>query len=299
MTGAELGFLLLGSHLGDLHRPCLTPAQLGDLRHRMQIKAGTQPGEDYVDQAFLASLGYEPELCGRILRLLSQKELAGNYLERGRQAGYHCLTRCSPQYPEAFRVLLGERAPAVLWYSGDQALLHGPAVSLVGSRDATEQALEFAAAAGSQAARQNYTLISGGARGCDRVAQQSCLQQGGRVVCILADGLCHHEPGCGNLLYLCEDSYDLPFSAARALSRNLLIHTLGQVVLVAQCGVRGGTWSGTTQNLRHGWRPVCFNREDGPMYQELVERGAVPVGLKALEDYGSLTHRQLRLFPDC
>lgn len=296
MTGAELGFLLLGSHLGDFNRPCLTLAQLETLQQKVQRQSGVQPGERYVDFPFLTSLGYEPEMCRRILGLLSQRALAQAYVDRGRRLGYGCITRSSPQYPAVFRELLGAQAPAVLWYRGNPDFLRTATVGLVGCREATPQALEFAATAGYQAARQGFTLVSGGAKGCDRAAQEGCLKQGGRVIEILAQQLPSAGESRENQLELSEDSYDLPFTVSRALSRNMLIHTLGQVILVAQCGSRGGTWSGTIRNLRNGWRPVFFNREDAGSREELGQRGATPIGQEALCDYQKLLYRQLRLY---
>lgn len=64
-------------------------------------------------------------------------------------------------------------------------------------------------------------------------------------------------------MYLAEQAYDAPFSTPRALGRNYLIHAMGEKTLVAQCRAgSGGTWDGTTENLKHGWSPV-FVHDDG------------------------------------
>ena len=101
-------------------------------------------------------------------------------------------------------------------------------------------------------ARQGYTLVSGGARGTDREGQEACLAAGGRVIAVLAAP--QGAPPVPNLLLCWEDSFDLPFSPARALSRNRIIHILGEKTLVAQTSPGfGGTWNGTEENLRRGW----------------------------------------------
>ena len=90
------------------------------------------------------------------------------------------------------------------------------------------------------------------------------------------------------MLFLSEGGWTLPFSATRALSRNRLIHAMGEKTLVAQTGFgSGGTWSGTLDNLRHGWSTV-FVHDDGSMgAAALIARGAEPVAaltsLRALE----------------
>ena len=95
-------------------------------------------------------------------------------------------------------------------------------------------------------------------------------------------------PARRNVLFLSEGGWTLPFSATRALSRNRLIHAMGEKTLVAQTGFgSGGTWSGTLDNLCHGWSTV-FVHDDGSMgAAALIARGAEPVAaltsLRALE----------------
>ena len=83
-----------------------------------------------------------------------------------------------------------------------------------------------------------------------------------------------------------EGGFELGFSAQRALSRNRLIHAMGEKTLVAQCRAgTGGTWDGTTENLRHGWSPVFVNSDGSEGAQALIARGAVPVRtLSGLDD---------------
>ena len=83
-----------------------------------------------------------------------------------------------------------------------------------------------------------------------------------------------------------EQGYDLPFSAQRALSRNHFIHAMGEKTLVAQCRAgAGGTWDGTTENLRRGWSPVFVSDDGSEGAQALIARGAVPVRtLSGLDD---------------
>ena len=93
-------------------------------------------------------------------------------------------------------------------------------------------------------------------------------------------------PAQAHVLYLAEQGYDLPFSAQRALSRNHFIHAMGEKTLVAQCRAgAGGTWDGTTENLRHGWSPVFVSDDGSEGAQALIARGAVPVRtLSGLDD---------------
>lgn len=295
MTGAELGYLLLGSHLGDPARRPLTPAQLVRLRQRVRSH-GRTVGEGQVDEAFLRSLGYSAVDSAHILALLGQVDQAIAYLETAERHGLHCITRCSGNYPAALTAAGKYSPPAVLWARGDIGLLGTPAVSLVGSREAKPENLRFAQAVGIRAARQGFTLVSGGARGVDSAGQFACRNERGKVICVVPDALTDHLVYGPGVLFLCEDSYDLHFSFQRALSRNNIIHILGSVVFVAQCNTQGGTWAGTTNNLKHGWKPVYCYQDDAPATRALAALGAIPVGEEKLEDISALCMMQDSLF---
>ena len=88
---------------------------------------------------------------------------------------------------------------------------------------------------------------------------------------------------------LAEDGFDLPFSSQRALSRNRIIHTMGCFVLIAQSDLCvGGTWDGTTKNLRNGWSPVfCFD-DESPAVKELAQMGASLICKEQLTDLSAL-----------
>ncbi|MBE6945935.1 MAG: DNA-processing protein DprA [Ruminococcaceae bacterium] len=295
MTGAELGFLLLGSHLGDPTRRPLTPSQLVRLRQRVQAQGRTMT-DGQVDGAFLRSLGYSANDSAHILSLLGQLDLAIAYLERAEKLGFHCITRCSENYPNALAEAERYSPPVVLWGRGEISLLHTPCISLVGSRQARTANLNFAQAVGTEAALQGYTLVSGGAKGIDSAGQFACRNVGGKVICVVPDALTEHLVYGPGVLFLSEDSYDLHFTHQRALSRNSVIHILGSAVFVAQCDTQGGTWSGTTNNLKHGWRPVYCYRDDSPAAKALVSMGATPVGEESLKEIADLLTGQNSLF---
>ena len=270
MTPGERGFLLLTSQLGNPERKVLTVAQLRTLATRVRALPRSVADRE-LEPEDLRAMGFSGELAGRIMALLDEEELLDHYLSRGARAGCVPLTRVTAGYPIVVRKRLGLDSPGCLWARGDLALLDTPMVALAGSRELREENRAFAREAGRQAARQGYTLVSGNARGADRTAQESCLEAGGRVICVVADALNSHAPD-PRILYLSEDGFDLPFTALRALSRNRVIHSLGERTLIAQCGLRqGGTWDGTVKNLRAGWSPVfCF--EDGSEAVRLLEQ---------------------------
>lgn len=295
MTPAEQGFLLLTSHLGNPLRNPLTSAQFRTLSQRIKNSSRNSDCRDLAPSDFTA-MGYGKKDAERILSLLDDTEVLEHYLSKGKDMHCHPLTRISPNYPHAFRAKLGTDAPPCLWYKGDCDLLTGPAIGLVGSRMLTPMNRCFAKTVGREAAKQGYTLVSGNAKGADRTAQDACILQGGRVISIVADALADKGKD-KNILYLTEDSFDLPFSAIRALSRNRLIHTLGQCTLVAQCELEtGGSWDGSVQNLRHSWGPLSCYNDGSSACAALQDRGANLIDLDELSDLKKLCQSQMSLF---
>lgn len=295
MNPREEGFLLLGSYLGNPERKILTTAQLRTLAQR--AAAMERPMADReLELTDLLAMGYGPELGARILALLNEQELLRRYLTRARQADCVPVSRVSDGYPAVLRRRLGLDSPGVLWCKGETSLLQRPGISLVGSRDIRRENADFAAQVGYQAARQGYVLISGNARGADSIAQNACLEAGGEVISVVADDLTGKR-GSSRVLYISLEGFDLPFTPARALSRNRVIHALGEETLVAQCSAgMGGTWDGTVRNLRAGWSPVFCFQDGTEAVQQLVQLGAGTVQTEDLADLGALQEDVLRLF---
>ena len=293
MRPAEQGFLLLSSHLGDPERKVLTTAQLRTLGKRAKLL----PREDReLAESDLLALGYDRTMAERILALLEDESQLAWYLSRGKRSGCIPVTRVSEEYPDRIRLRMGLDAPGCLWAKGDLSLLTKPAIALVGSRELEEKNRCFAEEAGRQAALQGYVLVSGNAKGADRQAQEACLKAGGQVISVVADELAE-KPQIPGILWLSEDGFDQAFSTSRALSRNRVIHSLGAVALVVQCSLgKGGTWDGTIKNLHHGYSPVCCYADNSDAVTELVQRGAMPVTMAHLGDFGALQKKQQNLF---
>ena len=287
MRPAEQGFLLLSSSLGDPDRRPLSLSQLRILGNRMENMPRPSQNRDLTAEDLL-SIGYGGAQAQRILSLLEDVLQLERYLSRGKKHGCVPLTRVSSGFPKRLHERLGQESPGCLWAKGDLSLLNFPRIALVGSRDIHPENREFAREAGAQAARQGYVLVSGNARGADRIAQDACLQNGGRVISVIADELSTKIVD-ERILYLSEDDFDQPFSAQRALSRNRIIHALCEKTLVAQSDLyTGGTWDGTVKNLRLGLSSVfCFH--DGSVAANaLVQLGAEPVILSQLKDLSVL-----------
>lgn len=296
MTAAERGVLLLCTPLHDGEQ-VLTMAQFRELSLRAQALGA--PEDDLtrqLRQSDMKRLGYDEGYAERILALLSpQRECAlAEYLCKAEAQKIVPLTRVSEGYPAQLAKKLGVSCPPVLFCRGEISLFRRAGIALVGSRALLPRGRSFAGQVGTLCANEGFTLISGGADGADTAAQEACLAAGGRVIVFTAGRLCDCAPR-QNVLYVSESGWNLPFSVPRAMSRNRLIHAMGEKTLVAQTGsFKGGTWSGTVDNLRHGWSPVFICDDKSAGARALIARGAEPTDLSA--GLAALTPRQQTFF---
>lgn len=287
MKAGERGFLLLTSQLGDPNRKPLTIAQFRTLTQQAAEMHPTKDTRQLIPEDITA-LGYDRPMAERIVNLLEAELQLEDYLRLAQKKGCVPITRVGDAYPQLLRNRLGADAPGSLWAKGNLELLKNPVIALVGSRNLRTANKAFAYAVGREAARQGYTLVSGNARGADKTAQNACLEWGGKVISVVADEL-ENCPANENILYLSEDSFDLPFSALRALNRNRIIHAMGYKTFVAQCTCgKGGTWDGTVKNLRHNISPVFCFADGSAAVTELEQMGATLVTTDDILDISAL-----------
>jgi len=102
------------------------------------------------------------------------------------------------QLPCALRAI--PDPPARLFCRGDAALLHAPAVAIVGSRRCTRQGRDIAFRLAQDLAAQGLCVVSGLAYGIDAAAHQGVLQgaeadgRPGTTVDVLGGGLANRDP---------------------------------------------------------------------------------------------------------
>lgn len=300
-SSSEICLMLLYALPGE-------PLREGVYRKLFRAYAALTPPQDEreLDVQDLMRLGCNRETANRILYRLEQTETLHAYLRNLWNRGIQVITRLSSDYPQRLRHVLGDQAPLILYYSGNVGLFSSPCLSLVGSRKLREPGNLFAQRAGAAIAGEGLVYCSGGARGADTVGFQAAMKAGGSAVLYLADSLeaammdSRYRGALkeGRLLLVSESGYDQRFSPQRALSRNRLIHAMGEKTLVAQSDYGfGGTWSGTLENLKQGWSPVfmCNEEPDNQGTCGLIERGAVPVLTEELSQLSQLQQEQLRM----
>jgi predicted Rossmann fold nucleotide-binding protein DprA/Smf involved in DNA uptake len=153
----------------------------------------------------------------------------------------------------------------VLSGAGERNLLSAESIAVVGSRDASPEALSFAAELGRAVASGGLAVASGGARGVDAEALTGALSAGGPSVAIIAEQLERRvrEPSTRAALsdgFLALASPYAPgagFTVRGAMGRKQIVYGMASaaVVVTAKEGT-GGTWAGAVESLRGGMIPL-------------------------------------------
>jgi predicted Rossmann fold nucleotide-binding protein DprA/Smf involved in DNA uptake len=209
------------------------------------------------------------------------------------------VSRSDPQYPAKLRDTLKHQAPTVLFGAGEIQLLRQASVAVVGSRNIDADGTAFAQEIGRKAAAAKWAVVSGGARGTDRLAMQGALESGGVAFGVLADTLERtiRQPDVlqflldGQLVLLTPYLPTAGFSVGAAMGRNKVIYGLADYAVVVSSDFEtGGTWAGAIEALKAGWCPVLVREgENVPKgNHELVKRGASPLTEADLAQFADL-----------
>ncbi len=227
----------------------------------------------------------------RLERLIHRGFLLSQAVERWQARAIWVVSRADAGYPQRLKKRLGDDAPPVLYGCGDAAIHDSGGLAVVGSRHVDDALIEYTERVGGLAASARRTLVSGGARGIDQAAMRGALQQGGRALGILANGLeraalmREHRKFLmdGRLALISPYDPSARFHVGHAMQRNKLIYALADAALVVSSDRgKGGTWTGAVEQLD--------KRKLVPVYTRAT--GEVGDGLRALR------HKGARAWPD-
>lgn len=244
-------------------------------------------------------LGLPPDDAERIARLLDRSGRLALELEGLFSRGMWALTRMDEQYPKQLRDRLKHQAPTVIFGAGEPQLLSRGGVAVIGSRNIDGVGTAFAQEVGRKASGARLPVVSGGARGTDRLAMGAALDAGGVAFGVLADSLERtiRQPDLrqllldGQLVLLTPYAPTAGFSVGAAMGRNKVIYGLADFAVVVSSDYQtGGTWAGAVEALKAGWCPV-FARDGAELpkgNRELLKLGAAPLAETDLKTTDSL-----------
>ena len=233
------------------------------------------------------SLDITNEEYDRYSSLLSRASVIPFEIDKLKNKGIGVITRSDNEYPSLLKQKLKHLSPPLFYYSGNLELLKKPCVGFVGSRSIKEADEEFTKKLVNNLIENDYTIVSGGAKGVDSISSLTATTNGGAAIEFLSDSLlrkikkseCVTSIRNGKLLLLSAVSPDAGFNVGNAMSRNKYIYAQSDSTIVIKSDYKkGGTWEGALENLKNGWcKELCWNNKDYAGNTALIQHGAIPI----------------------
>ena len=145
-----------------------------------------------MDRAWNASLaefkaaGLDDRTAKELIALRSETTPEAE-LERIQRAGINLVSWHDDDYPARLKEIADP--PPVLYFKGVLLPSDERSLAVVGTRGPTSYGREATAGLTAELARNGITIVSGLARGVDGVAHRAALENGGRTIAVLANGL--------------------------------------------------------------------------------------------------------------
>lgn len=197
--------------------------------------------------------------------LLETKKDLSNYafmVEDLLDQGYKILPITSQEYSPVLKKHLGRTyAPPVVYTKGNLQIMKEQSIAIVGSRKASDIALQFTDNIAKKASEDYKVVVSGFAKGVDKQALDSTLKYKGQSIIVLPQGITTFQSGYkkyykqiieGDVLVLSTFYPKAPWSVQFAMARNPIIYGLASEIYVAESNEKGGTWSGVMDGLKKG-----------------------------------------------
>lgn len=206
----------------------------------------------YLDQIgeFSRDDGYEhAETAERVIDELNNSNISKyrDYLDRLTQHNYQFYNLFNPEYPRSLWSL--EDPPLALYKQGN-AQLSDSNIAIVGTRDATDERIEFAFEMAKHLAEEGHTIVSGLALGVDTAAHEGCLEANGETLAILPADIDNVHPKSNRSLaekitksgaLVSERSQFAKMHNGRYIERNRITSGISNAIIVAASREEGGT----------------------------------------------------------
>lgn len=177
-----------------------------------------------------APLALKGEERNHIEKLLLRADKLGEELDRLSERKIYVVGRAQDNYPAKLKKAMGKNAPVVFFFCGEMRLLDAETVAIIGSREASEQEVEYASKHARISAQNGRVIVSGGAKGIDTVAKEAALHAGGKVVTYVSDDMTGYIGK--NAEFILWDRMLVPKPRSRATTRSNATSTSTQAAIM-------------------------------------------------------------------
>ena len=221
----------------------------------------------------------------------AKSELPNNAFlaEQMQNQGFEIIPITSPEYSKTLKTnLKATYSPPVLYIKGNKKIMQEQSIAIVGSRAASEIALNFTDNIAKNASKDYKVVVSGFAKGVDKQALDSAIKYKGQSIIVLPQGIMTFTSGFknyykqiidGDVLVLSTFHPKAGWSTGLAMARNPIIYGLANEIYVAESSEKGGTWSGVIDGLRKGRKIYVRQPENNEKNANniLIQKGAIRV----------------------
>lgn len=194
-------------------------------------------------------------------------ELAERQIEECHKENIRILSKYDSTYP--FLLSQSEDSPALLWVQGEFAAKQENSVAIIGSRKASKHGLLITERITQYFVRNDWSIVSGLALGCDTFAHRSALAFGGHTVAVLAHGHQMIYPSENSKLasqiiesggaLVSEYPYGKRPSKESFVKRDRIQAGLSQGVVMIQASTKGGSLHAVRASLEyHRWVSIPY-----------------------------------------
>ena len=282
ITPQTQALLLLTGRFGDPAHDASDSRALDDAQWTQLAgwlkKRGLQPGDLLADNApgYLAEWDDPAVPAAQILALLGQRAVLASAIGRWTAAGIWAIGRADPDYPKRLKRRLRGDAPAVLFGSGDRALLNRGGIALIVGEDAAVATRDFARRFAEQPATSQLSAIVGESELDNRMLRDG-LAPGGQMIAVLRGGLLGAAQATGRLLLVSAAAPDHPADALATTetAAERCLYGLSDAAILLGRRREGDRAAGLAEALERAWVPVWVQGTDHEA-RRLLRLGAHP-----------------------
>lgn len=180
-----------------------------------------------------------------------------NLIDSYKKDGIDCISINDDQYPDILRD--STNPPAILYCKGNLELLNSKCVAVIGTRGNTNIGETIASKTVDLLVENNFTIVSGLAKGIDTIAHRTALINKGKTIAILplidtiypaenkqlADEILKN-----NGLLISEEKPKTKFFSAQLVKRDRIQSGLSKAVFVIETSLNGGSMHATNDALK-------------------------------------------------
>ncbi len=256
--------------------------------------------EDWTISQWKEYISYALQNKNKLAEICSQRGIPVKFLaqtifeqlEFCKNNKIHLIFYGSTDYP-SFLAYIPD-PPLCLFATGDLHLLKRPCVSVIGSRKANPKAVKEAYLMGNKLSKAGFTIVSGGAFGCDIAAHEGSLsshESSCPTVVVFPSGLMRPTPHHNRAIFsdisrshgvFLSERFFNQFPSPRDYPvRNRIISGLSLWTVVAQASLKSGAMITARFALDHGRDVFVLEHDDHDISadgsKQLLEEGAIKV----------------------